>query len=169
MIVGNNSLRISVAVATIFIGRISGQAINASSAPTTTTESTSTVTIVLPSGAPSTIQASILAAVRNELYIMLRVLLVTLTGMLVVCEQDPSQTVYVLGCNGASGTTTTTNSKCGFATPVTLTQGPSTLVFTATDPVEADFTKYVESSHANPENAANTGEVLSFQQMLRPR
>jgi hypothetical protein len=123
-----------------FIGQVAGQALTTGvTVPSTTTSSTSTVTIVLPSGAPSTVQASIVAAVRLFLYIPC-MQLISLTLGFVIHQQDPSQTVYVLGCNGPS-TATTTDAKCGFKTPITLTQGPSTLVFTATDPIQDEFTK----------------------------
>jgi hypothetical protein len=123
-----------------FFGQASGQALTTGvTAPSTTTSSTSTVTIVLPSGAPSTVQASIVAAVRLLLYNPC-MQLISLTFGIGKYQQDPSQTVYVLGCNGPS-TATTVDARCGFKTPITLTQGPSTLVFTATDPIQNDFTK----------------------------
>ncbi|MCJ1395016.1 hypothetical protein MMC18_007897 [Xylographa bjoerkii] len=51
---------------------------------------------------------------------------------------SPSATTYVIQC--APGTN---SSDCGFGAPFTLTEGPSTLAFTVTEPTPADFTAAV--------------------------
>jgi hypothetical protein len=83
--------------------------------------STSIVSILLPAGAPSVVHGS-------------------------VVEANVTATVYVLGC-AAPTNATTTNPTCGFQPPITLTEGPSTLIYTATPASDETQTNALIQAH----------------------